>query len=191
MNHVMHNHRSKTTQSISDLDCFLQCKPNMNRCLLLSALKQVSVCKGKNRTEKIHLRTFLALSLSIPLKNRYLVCTDSWDPGAGSSHPATPSVLHYTQKDVGKNLFMLENQVKYITQAKSKWHPRNIYTHWRSYQAVFSEEGPWSYFVHAERLLNMGQEVNVILLLQFAMHFFLAVLWIRNRICCQCFDRHG
>lgn len=94
----------------------------MNRCLLLSAVKQVSVCRGKNRTEKIHLRTFLALSLSIPLKNRYLVCTDSWDPGVGSSHPAMPSVLHYTQEDVGKkkNLFMLENQVKYIVQAKSK-----------------------------------------------------------------------
>lgn len=65
-------------------------------------VKQVSVWGRKNRTEKIHLRTFLALSLSIPLKNRYPVCRDSWDPGAGSSHPAMQSALHYTQKDVGR-----------------------------------------------------------------------------------------
>lgn len=105
-------------------------------------VKQVSVWGRKNRTEKIHLRTFLALSLAIPLKNRYPVCRDSWDPGAGSSHPAMQSALHYTQKDVGKKtqlVFMLENHVKYFVRAKSKWHPRNIYTRWRSYQAVLSE----------------------------------------------------
>lgn len=82
-------------------------------------MKQVSVWERKNRTEKIHLRIFLALSLSIPLKSHYSVCRDSWDPGTGSSHPAMPSVLHYMLKDVGekKHVFMLENHVKYFVQA--------------------------------------------------------------------------
>lgn len=36
MHHIMHNHGSKTMQSILDLDCSLQCKLKMNRCLLQS-----------------------------------------------------------------------------------------------------------------------------------------------------------
>lgn len=89
------------------------------------------------------------------------------------------SALYYMHK-VGrrkKTVFVQENQVKYFIQAKSKWHPRNIYTHWRSYQAVLSVGGPWSYFIHCETLLNMWQGVNVILLVKSATHFFLSSTW--------------
>lgn len=120
-------------------------------------VKQVSVWGRKNRTEKIHLRTFLALSMSIPLKNRYPVCRNSWDSGAGSSHPAMQSALHYTQEDVGKKNLCSCWKIKSNTSSRQNlcdirgtFIPADVAT------KLCSPSGAMNYyFIHCETLLNM------------------------------------
>lgn len=120
MQHVTHDRGSKTTS----LGPFPSARSRREPPSAAERSRLVSR-EEKKRSEKIHLRTFLALSPSIPLKNCYPVCFDSWDRGAGSSHSAQQSALHYKHvgdmKDKTKKLFAVqEKQEVCLVPTKSK-----------------------------------------------------------------------
>lgn len=78
------------------------------------------------------------------------------------------------------------------SKQKSKWHLKNIYTCWRSYQDMLSVgEGNQEATSFILKHSTWGKKWMFLLLGKHAMHLFFSLLRIwKQNLLSQCFDRH-